>query len=211
MAKFVAFSIGDEAEVSDFTALCFEGEVADVLNCLASVDWKAEGTRPLEWAIKGYRSDRKPIITSLIQSGSPVSGQALYLAGRFHPNLLSILPDPNLFERSNGRAIDSALLDASRSGRAADILRFIGLGANPEAGDYYHGKGGWNSLHLVCERCDWPAFQALMSVYVDIHRLTNDGQTALMVLNASAACQKNPHDALKIRDRLEGMAKSYPK
>ena len=210
MAKFVSFSMSDEREVTDFTALCYEGEVETVLSSLTSVDWKLEGVDPLHWAIKGYRPERMPIIEELLKSGSPIDGQALYLAGRFHPELLGRLPDPNVFAPGNAHAIDAALLDAARTGRAADILRFIKLGANPETGDYFHGNEGWNSLHLVCHRCDLPAFEALFAKFFNIHRLTNKGQTALMILAASEATKKLTNDAAKIRARLEARAKEYP-
>jgi hypothetical protein len=202
--------MSDEREVSDFTALCFEGDVDAVLKSLTSVDWKLEGVDPLHWAIKGYRPERMPIIEGLLISGSPVDGHALYLAGRFHPELLGHLPDPDIFAPGNAHSIDSALLDAARTGRAADILRFINLGANPETADYFYGNEGWNSLHLVCHRCDWPAFQALFTKFFNIHRLTNKGQTALMLLDTSKAAKELPNDTAKIREQLEIRAKNYP-
>lgn len=208
--KFVAFSMADECVVSDFTAMCFEEEVSVALRALPQVDWKVEGRDPLHWAIKGFREDRRHLIAELIKAGSPVDGHALYLAGRFHPSLLANIPDPNVFTPSNARAIDNGLLDAARTGRSDDILRFLRLGANPETADYYHGHEGWNSLHLVCDRCDWEAFQSLLTVFISIHRLTNDGKTALDLLALSEVAKKNPEAAAKIRVKLEERKKRYP-
>ena len=144
----------------------------------------------------------------LINSGSPVVGQTLYVAGKFCPELLTDLLDPNLFLPSNAGAIDCALLDAARTGRATDITRFLKLVANPETGDYYHGRRGWNSLHLICEKADWDGFQALFAKHFDIFRLTNDGQTALMIQSASEGAIKNPGNAAKIREQIESRAKN---
>ncbi len=202
--------MADEREVSDFTAMCFEDETNVALNAIPHVDWKIEGTDPLHWAIKGFRPDRRQLITELIRAGSPVDGRALYLAGRFHPVLLNDLPDPNFISPDNARAIDFALLDAARTGRSDDILRFLRLGANPETADYFHQNRGWNSLHLVCDKCDWWSFQSLFTVFFDIHRLTNDGRTALEILSASKERNINSENATKIREQLESRAKSYP-
>ncbi len=119
--KFVSFSMADEREVSDFTAMCFEGSFDEVRVNLKSINWAKEGVDPLHWTIKRQDKTALLILPELLRAGTPVDGFALYLSERFWPDIFFTVPAPSTFFPDSARSIDNALIDAARSKRATHI------------------------------------------------------------------------------------------
>lgn len=206
--RFVSNAMNDEATVSDFTGVCFEDSVAEIEVLVKNVNWAEEKTEPLHWAIRRQDGFGPQIVKLLLNAGSPVDGQSLYLAGRYAPDLFPIIPDFKISCIRDVRALDSALLDAARSERADHLSRLLKLGASLEAVDYFYQKRGWTILHHVCWNCDVKSYQVLFPefYYIDVHRVTNEFETAFSLLEKSKKLNLRQEDAEIIRkDLLERM------
>lgn len=196
--------MGDECEVSDLTACCFEESLEKISSFLKGVDWKTERSVPLHWAIKRRTEDRAQVVALLLDAGSPVDGQSLYLCERFDPSLLDLLPDPKTNSVEDKKSIEWALLDAARCQRSVHLERFLNLGASPDAKDYFHGFEGWTALHHICNNCDLDSFKIIFQkLTLDQAYLLNDkGSSPLALLEDSGQEKQKKFEYGEIRRDL---------
>lgn len=208
--RFVSNAMNDEGNVSDFTGACFEDPVTAIIEMLKTIEWADEGTDPLQWAIRRRDGLNAKIANLLLEAGSPVDGQSLYLAERYAPDLFFLIPDPKMTCVRDVRALDLALLDAARWERADHISRLLKLGASAETVDYFYGYRGWTALHHICWNSDVKSYKVIFPeyYYIDVHRVTNDNDTSLALLeNSEKAAQRKAEAELIRKDLLERMAK----
>jgi ankyrin repeat protein len=158
------------------------------------IDWSEETVHPLHAALY---SDSPALIEPLLVAGSPVDGQALYLAYRFGGTktflLVSDSKYPSTLDTKNMNLI---LLDAARGGDMLPVEYVLGHGAEVNAIDYWYGFEGWTALHHAARLLNKPLMEYLVEHGADVNLRNAENSTPLKL------CAQKHTDATK-RQRKE--------